>query len=101
MKIRGVAHRGYPVKYPENTLSSFKAAIDLGFTHMELDVHLSKDGIPVVMHNSKIDRMTDGKGEIRDYTFAELQQFTVGQEERIPSLEEVLLFAKNRYYCIN
>lgn len=96
MSIRGIAHRGYPVKYPENTLSSFQAAIDLGFTHMELDVHLSKDGIPVVMHDHTIDRMTDGTGEIRNYTFDELQLFTVGKEERIPSLEEVLFMAKDK-----
>lgn len=95
MSIRGIAHRGYPMKYPENTLSSFQAAISLGFTHMELDVHLSKDGIPVVMHDHRIDRMTNGSGEIRKYTFQELQQFTINNNERIPSLEEVLLLAKD------
>ncbi|WP_010648286.1 glycerophosphodiester phosphodiesterase [Oceanobacillus massiliensis] len=96
MSIRGIAHRGYPVKYPENTISSFQAAIDLGFSHMELDVHLSKDGIPVVMHDHTIDRMTDGSGEIRMYTFEELQHFKVAENERIPSLEEVLKMAKDR-----
>ncbi|MBU5268054.1 glycerophosphodiester phosphodiesterase [Virgibacillus proomii] len=96
MHIRGIGHRGYPVKYPENTLSSFQAAIELGFTHIELDVHLSKDGIPVVMHDHKIDRMTNGSGEIRHYTLSELLQFTVGEFERIPTLEEVLRLAKNK-----
>lgn len=96
MEIRGIAHRGYPVKYPENTLSSFQAAIDLNFTHMELDVHLSKDGVPVVMHDHTIDRMTNGMGEIRQYTFNELRLFTVGENEKIPSLEEVLQMAKNK-----
>ncbi|OZU88383.1 glycerophosphodiester phosphodiesterase [Virgibacillus indicus] len=96
MNIRGIGHRGYPAKYPENTMSSFQAAIELGYTHMELDVHLSKDGIPVVMHDNRIDRMTDGVGEIREFTLTELKQFTIDYHERIPTLEEVLLLAKDR-----
>ncbi|MYL40845.1 glycerophosphodiester phosphodiesterase [Virgibacillus salexigens] len=96
MTIRGIGHRGYPAKYPENTMSSFQAAIELGFTHIELDVHLSKDGIPVVMHDYKIDRMTDGVGEIRDYTLSELQEFSIEKNEKIPTLEEVLRLAKNQ-----
>ncbi|WP_047982585.1 glycerophosphodiester phosphodiesterase [Ornithinibacillus contaminans] len=96
MTIRGIAHRGYPVNYPENTLSSFQAAIDLGFSHMELDVHMSKDGVPVVMHDHTINRMTDGSGEIRNYTVEELKQFTIASEEKIPTLEEVLKLAKDR-----
>lgn len=96
MTIRGIAHRGYPVNYPENTLSSFQAAIDIGFSHMELDVHMSKDGIPVVMHDHTIDRMTDGAGEIRDYTLEELKNFTINSNEKIPTLEEALQLAKDR-----
>lgn len=96
MKIRGVAHRGYPLRYPENTLSSYKAAYDLGFTHLELDVHLSKDGIPVLMHDPTIDRMTDGQGWVKDYTLEELRRFRVGRDETIPTLEEALLFAKDK-----
>ncbi|RKQ34396.1 glycerophosphodiester phosphodiesterase [Oceanobacillus halophilus] len=96
MNIRGVAHRGYPVEYPENTLSSFQAAIEMGFTHMELDVHLSKDGVPVVMHDAKIDRMTDGQGQIRHYTFQELRKFLIKGKEKIPSLAEVLRLAKDK-----
>ncbi|MFS0674978.1 glycerophosphodiester phosphodiesterase [Ornithinibacillus sp. 179-J 7C1 HS] len=96
MTIRGIAHRGYPVNYPENTLSSFQAAIDLGFSHMELDVHMSKDGIPVVMHDHTIDRMTNGSGEIRKLTLEELKQFTISPNETIPTLEEALQLAKDR-----
>ncbi|WP_026909355.1 glycerophosphodiester phosphodiesterase [Paucisalibacillus globulus] len=96
MMVRGIGHRGYPVKYPENTMSSFQATIELGYTHMELDVHLSKDGVPVVMHDHRIDRMTDGTGEIRSYSFKELQEFKVKSVERIPTLEQVLQLAKNR-----
>lgn len=96
MKIRGMAHRGYPLKFPENTMSSYKAAYDLGFTHLELDVHLSKDGVPVLMHDATIDRMTDGRGWIKDYTLEELRRFRVGRNETIPTLEEALLFAKDK-----
>ncbi|WP_067728633.1 glycerophosphodiester phosphodiesterase [Oceanobacillus damuensis] len=96
MTIRGIAHQGYSLKYPENTLSSFQAAIDLGFSHTKLDVHLSKDGVPVVMKDATIDRMTDGFGEIKNYTFMELQKFTINHDERIPTLEEVLRLTKDR-----
>lgn len=90
MKVKALAHRGYSAKYPENTLSSFRAAYDLGFTHLELDVHLSKDGVPVLMHDLRIDRTTNGKGFVKDYTYEELKQFRVGDRETIPTLEEAL-----------
>jgi glycerophosphoryl diester phosphodiesterase len=77
-------------------MSSYKAAFDLGFTHLELDVHLSKDGVPVLMHDPTIDRMTDGQGWVKDYTLEELRRFRVGKDETIPTLEEALLFAKDK-----
>lgn len=95
-EIRAIAHRGYPVKYPENTLSSFEAAYKLGFTYIELDVHLSKDGVPVIMHDTTIDRMSNGSGLLKDYTLKELKQFRIGETEDIPTLEEALLFAKDK-----
>ncbi|WP_028552507.1 glycerophosphodiester phosphodiesterase [Paenibacillus sp. UNC451MF] len=94
MKIRGIAHRGYPVKYPENTLVAYQAAYELDFTHLELEFHLSKDGIPVLMHDYTIDKMTNGKGFIRDYTLEELKQFRVKGAEQIPTLEEALNLLK-------
>ncbi|HLR03306.1 MAG TPA: glycerophosphodiester phosphodiesterase family protein [Virgibacillus sp.] len=98
MKIKALAHRGYRLKYPENTLSAYKAAYELGFSHLELDVHLSKDGIPVLMHDKTINRMTDGTGLIKDYTLEELKRFRVGKEgnERIPTFAEGLQFAKGK-----
>lgn len=96
MKINGIAHRGYSAKHPENTVPSFQAAINLGFSHMELDVHLTKDEIPVVMHDRKIDRMTNGSGEIRHFTLNELRSFTIKGKESIPTLEEVLRLAKGQ-----
>ncbi|TBL79980.1 glycerophosphodiester phosphodiesterase [Paenibacillus thalictri] len=96
MKIRGVAHRGYPVKLPENTLSSYQAACDMNYTHLELDVHLSKDGIPVLMHDYSVERMTDGKGMIRDLTLEELKRLRVKDTEEIPTLEEALNLLKGK-----
>ncbi|WP_418037904.1 glycerophosphodiester phosphodiesterase [Paenibacillus xylanilyticus] len=96
MIIQAVAHRGYPKKYPENTLSSFLKAVELGFTHLELDVHLSQDGIPVVIHDHTVDRMTNGTGRVADYTVSELQSFHIKQDEHIPTLEEVLRALKGK-----
>lgn len=96
MIIQAVAHRGYPKKYAENTLSSFLKAVELGFSHLELDVHLSKDGIPVVIHDHTLDRMTNGTGRVVDYTASELQSFRVNEDEHIPTLEEVLRALKGK-----
>lgn len=96
MTIRGLAHRGYPLKHPENTLLGFRAAIELGFTHLELDVHLTKDGVPVVIHDPTVNRTTNGTGAVKDYTLDELLKLNAGQGEFVPTLEEVLLLAKDR-----
>jgi glycerophosphoryl diester phosphodiesterase len=96
MAVRGIAHRGYSGSFPENTIAAFQAACELEFTHLELDVHLSKDGVPIVLHDKTLDRMTDGKGLVKDYTAEELGQFRIGGTEVIPTLEEVLLLLKDR-----
>src|SRR5690625_4353479 len=96
MKIQAVAERGYPVQFPENTLSSFQAAIDLNFTHTKLEVHLTKDGIPVVMRDTTIDRVTSGRGEINQFTYAELLDFPINHDERIPTLAEVIHLTKGK-----
>ncbi|SDD82321.1 glycerophosphoryl diester phosphodiesterase [Paenibacillus sp. UNCCL117] len=96
MIIEGLAHRGYPKKYPENTVTSFQAALDLSYSILELDVNMTKDGIPVVIHDPTLDRTTDGKGPVKDYTWEELQRFDAGSGQRIPLLEEILLLAKGR-----
>lgn len=96
MKIKAVAERGYPLRFPENTLSSFQAAIDLNFTHTKLDVHLTKDGIPVVIRDATIDRVTSGRGEINQFTYAELIDFPIDQHERIPTLAEVVHLTKGK-----
>lgn len=75
---------------PENTLRSFVAAQQAGLDVIELDLHLSKDGALVVMHDSDVDRTTDGSGAIADKTLAELRALDAGRGERVPVFEEVL-----------
>lgn len=98
-----IGHRGASGLYPENTMTSFEAAFGLGADMVELDVQLSKDGIPVVSHDPAVDRCTDGKGDIHSYTFSQLQSFDAGswfskrfRNEHIPSLEEVLAYSRNK-----
>lgn len=75
---------------PENTLRSFVAAQQAGLDAIELDLHLSKDGALVVMHDTDVDRTTDGAGPIADKTLAELRALDAGRGERVPVFEEVL-----------
>lgn len=75
---------------PENTLRSFVAAQQAGLDVIELDLHLSKDGALVVMHDTDVDRTTDGTGPIAEKTLAELRALDAGRGERVPVFEEVL-----------
>lgn len=75
---------------PENTLRSFVRAEREGLDVIELDLHLSKDGALVVMHDADVDRTTDGEGPIADRTLSELRTLDAGMGERIPVFEEVV-----------
>ena len=75
---------------PENTLRSFVAAQHAGLDVIELDLHLSKDGALVVMHDTDVDRTTDGSGPIAEKTLAELRALDAGRGEHVPVFEEVL-----------
>jgi glycerophosphoryl diester phosphodiesterase len=85
-----IGHRGVMGVEPENTLRSFVAAQHAGLDLIELDLHLSKDGALVVMHDADVDRTTDGRGPIADKTLAELRALDAGRGERVPVFEEVL-----------
>lgn len=78
-KIIVEGHRGYCAKYPENTLISFEKAIELGVDAIEFDVWLSKDKVPVIIHDGDVDRTTDGEGHIRDKTLEEIKQLDAGK----------------------
>lgn len=97
------AHRGGAALAPENTLASFRKGLEFHPDFLEMDIHLTKDGIPVVIHDSRIDRTTDGTGRVADYTLAELQKFNAAakfaggpyERQAIPSLAQVLDLAKD------
>jgi glycerophosphoryl diester phosphodiesterase len=84
------SHRGAGFLEPENTLRAIRRAIELGADQVELDVQLTRDGHLILMHDPTVDRTTDGKGNVADFTLAEIRQFDAGQGERVPTLEEVL-----------
>ncbi|HEY9374337.1 glycerophosphodiester phosphodiesterase [Streptomyces sp.] len=90
MSFLTIGHRGVMGVEPENTLRSFVRAQHAGMDLIELDLHLSKDGALVVMHDAEVDRTTDGSGLIAELTLAELRGLDAGQGERIPVFEEVL-----------
>lgn len=102
--IKIVSHRGWSGKAPENTLAAIKLALaESAIDMIEFDVHLSKDGVPVVIHDHTLERTTNGKGVVHQHTFEELRQLDAGswfasefKGEQIPSLEEVLKLAKGR-----
>ena len=97
------AHRGCSMMNPENTLLAFKKAAELdGITGIEFGVQLTKDGEIVVIHDERVDRTTDGTGNVRDYTLAELKKLSITGDDdsyRIPTLREVLELLKP--YCMN
>ncbi len=83
--VLSVAHRGAARFAPENTLAAIDGALDLGADAVELDVRTTSDGVVVLMHDSTVDRTTDGSGEVQDMSWAELQALTVPSEfEGVP-----------------
>lgn len=96
------AHRGCSQMYPENTLTSFgKAAALEGLTGIELDIQLTKDNYIVVCHDERVDRTTDGIGELQNFTLTELRKLRIdagnGKWEQIPTIEEVFDLLENKF----
>jgi len=92
-----IAHRGFSARYPENTLASFRAAMDLGCEWLECDVRRTLDGVLVVLHDATVDRTTDGTGAIAELTWPEVERLDAGswkdgafRGERIPTLSHLL-----------
>ncbi|MFH9421978.1 glycerophosphodiester phosphodiesterase [Streptomyces sp. NPDC017529] len=90
MSFLTIGHRGLMGVEPENTLRSFVRAEREGLDVIELDLHLSKDGALVVMHDADVDRTTDGTGPVADRTLAELRELDAGDGERVPVFEEIV-----------
>lgn len=102
------AHRGASGDYPENTILSFEKALNLPIDGIELDVHKSKDGKLVVIHDEDVQRTFKGKGLVKDYTLEELQNFKCRKFEfidndlcKIPTLEDVFELIKDKNITLN
>lgn len=105
MNVRKVAHRGGAGLAPENTLAAFSNGLSLEPDAIELDVHLSRDGELVVIHDPVLDRTTNGRGAVADHTAAELAQLNAAakysgpaavEPQPVPTLDQVLDLAKGR-----
>ena len=91
-----IGHRGACYYKPENTLSSFKRALQLKCKFIECDVRLSKDKQVVIMHYKTLERTTNGKGLTSKYTLKELKKLNAGRNEKIPTLQEYINLLKNK-----
>lgn len=102
-----LAHRGACGYAPENTLEAFRLALDMGADGFELDVHMSRDGHLMVIHDESVNRTTNGTGLVRDLTLQQLKELdaSCGMEAyrgaRIPTLEEVFRLIQNTSYIVN
>ena len=87
------AHRGgayHPeIEGLENTMAAFAHAVDLGYTYLETDVHVTRDGVLLAFHDTVLDRVTDRTGNIADSTYTEVQLALIGGRERVPTLAEL------------
>ena len=97
-----VAHRGDWRNAPENSLQAYRNCIDMGVDMIEIDIHKTQDNQFIVMHDATVDRTTNGKGKIADMTLADIKKLYlksghgVKTRHRVPTLEEVLLLAKDK-----
>lgn len=103
-KMMVAGHRGDLYNVHENTMKSFISAIEAGADMIETDVRLTKDMVPVLLHDEKVDRTTDGTGFVKDFTYEELQKLNAGDKTeilRIPKLEELLQLLSERGVLLN
>lgn len=101
-KVMVAVHRGDWRYAPENSIEAIKHCIEMGADIVELDLQLTKDSVLIVMHDSKLDRTTNGKGNVSDHTYAEIQKLVlkngcgIKTKEKVPTLEEAMLVAKDQ-----
>ena len=84
------AHRGGGGEKPENTLAAFAHAVELGFRYVETDVRVTRDGVAVTFHDPTLERATDGRGRVREHTWAELRRVKVAGREPVARLDDLL-----------
>ncbi|MBU7450599.1 glycerophosphodiester phosphodiesterase family protein [Leuconostoc citreum] len=100
-----IAHRGYRVVAPENSIPAFEAALAYHPDMLETDVHRTKDGHLVIIHDEKVDRTTDGTGLVKDLTLSEIKQLNAGEykmpkmnDVKVPTLAELLCFLRDQQF---
>lgn len=98
-----IAHRGNSVVYPENTLPAIESAFEVGADVVEIDVRLTRDGVPVVFHSETLERTTNGRGRVLDHTLKEIKALDAGGWKHsrfagvsVPTLEEAVRVARGR-----
>lgn len=96
-----IGHRGAAAHAPENTLAAFAKAAELGCAMVEFDVRLSADGVPIVFHDDRLERTTNGAGPVGTCTLAQLKRLDAGMGETIPTLAEVLDLTQRLGLAIN
>ena len=102
-----IAHRGHSAAAPEQTLAAYRQAIELGADMIEADVHLTRDGVAVMLHDDTLDRTTSGHGLVGDFDLAEISQLDAGSwfgaefaGERMPLLHQLLDLADGIGLCL-
>ena len=102
------AHRGFSGKYPENTMLAFQKAFEVGVDGIEIDIQLTKDEELIVIHDTTVNRTTDGKGYVKDKTLKELEQLNaahkfpeIHDKEKIPTLREYFDWVKEKPLATN
>src|SRR5215471_17990306 len=101
--VAAISHRGEHLHHPENTIAAFQAAVDAGADFFELDVRTTSDGKLVLMHDSNVDRCTNGHGEVANMTFDEIRTLDAGVKmgpefagTKVPTFDEALEFARGK-----
>ncbi len=95
VRVAVIAHRGEHLHHAENTLPAYQAAIDAGADFIEVDVRTTSDGKLVIMHDATVDSQTNGKGAVKDMTFAQIRALDV-RGSKVPTFDEVLDLARGK-----
>ena len=95
-RVLRIGHRGAAGHAPENTLAAIQKGIALGVDFVEIDVRRTADDVLVVLHDTTVNRTTNGRGRIDHLSLQEVKKFNAGNGEHIPTLEEVLKMAGGR-----
>lgn len=100
---KNIAHRGFSARFPENTMRSFRGAVEAGCDGIELDIQLSKDGEPVIIHDENLKRVTGRPGFVKDFTLEELKKFDAANGfdgtygfQPIPTLREYFEYIRDK-----